>query len=53
MASTERVITVMGATGYTGRLIAAELHGRGVRFAIAGRSAQKLRELSGKVGGAR
>lgn len=52
MPGSERVITVMGATGYTGRLIAAQLRRRGVPFAIAARAAGKLEELSASLGGA-
>lgn len=35
-------ICVYGATGYTGRLVAAELHRRGADVVLAGRSAAKL-----------
>lgn len=51
MAS-ERVIGVMGATGYTGRLVAEELHRRGVACVLAGRDANKLAALSARSGGA-
>ncbi len=46
-------IAVYGATGYTGRLVAAELKRRGADFVIAGRSASKLDALSESLGGAR
>jgi short subunit dehydrogenase-like uncharacterized protein len=46
----ERVITLLGATGFTGRLIAAELARRGMRFALAGRSAARLQTLAAQVG---
>lgn len=39
-----RPIAVYGATGYTGRLIAAELARRGAPMVLAGRSAVKLEE---------
>lgn len=39
-------IVVLGATGYTGRLVAAELARRGARFALAGRSRSKLEALA-------
>ncbi len=50
MEGIDRVITVMGGTGYTGRLVAAELNRRGHRFAIAGRRAAKLQEVSAAFG---
>jgi short subunit dehydrogenase-like uncharacterized protein len=40
------MITVQAATGYTGRLICRELLKRGLEFQIAGRNAEKLRELA-------
>ncbi len=52
MAMGERVTTVLGATGYTGRLVAGELHRRGIRFALAGRDARRLEQLSRQLGGA-
>ncbi len=39
-------IVVYGATGYTGKLVAAELARRGADFVIAGRSASKLNALA-------
>ena len=44
-------IAVYGATGYTGRLIAAELKAAGADFALAGRNAQKLDSLAAELGG--
>ncbi len=38
-------IAVYGATGYTGRLVAAELARAGVDFVVSGRSARKLEAL--------
>ena len=46
-------IAVYGATGYTGRLVAAELKRRSADLVIAGRSAAKLDALSHALGGAR
>jgi saccharopine dehydrogenase (NAD+, L-lysine-forming) len=43
-------VVVYGATGFTGRLICAELGRRGVSFAIAGRDGAKLRALGGQLG---
>lgn len=42
----ETDIVLYGATGYTGRLIAAELDALGARFVLAGRDAAKLEALS-------
>ena len=42
---TPKLILVLGATGYTGRLIAAQLHKKGQPFAIAGRSLARLKDL--------
>lgn len=39
-------IAVYGATGYTGRLVTAELAGRGVPFVVAGRNREKLEALA-------
>jgi len=44
-------ITVYGATGYTGRLISAELDRRGVRFILAGRNQAKLDALAEGLSG--
>jgi len=44
-------ILVYGATGYTGRLVAAELAGAGANFVLAGRSIVKLEALASEVGG--
>jgi short subunit dehydrogenase-like uncharacterized protein len=45
-------VAVYGATGYTGKLVAAELHRRGAEFVLAGRNAQKLEVVAEDVGGA-
>jgi len=45
-------IAVYGATGYTGRLVAAELARRGAEFVVAGRNREKLERLSAEVAGA-
>jgi short subunit dehydrogenase-like uncharacterized protein len=37
-----RIVALLGATGYTGRLVAAELDRRGIAHRLAGRSAQRL-----------
>lgn len=44
-------IAVYGATGFTGGLIARELHERGADFLIAGRDRGKLEALSEELGG--
>jgi short subunit dehydrogenase-like uncharacterized protein len=44
-------VAVYGATGYTGRLVAAELDRRGADFVLAGRSAAKLDALAAELGG--
>ena len=44
-------IVVFGATGYTGRLTAEALVRRGQRPVLAARSAAKLAELAGELGG--
>src|SRR4051794_27282229 len=44
-------IAVYGATGYTGRLVAAELRRRGAEAVLAGRSRPKLEILSEDLGG--
>lgn len=43
-------IVVLGATGFTGQLVARELVKQGVRPRLAGRSAEKLIELSDELG---
>ena len=44
-------IAVYGATGYTGRLVAAELRRRGADFVLAGRNRAKLEILAEDLGG--
>ena len=46
-------IAVYGGTGYTGRLVGAELARRGADFVLAGRNAAKLEIVAEDVGGAR
>ncbi len=43
-------IVVLGASGYTGRLLATSLVGRGHNPVLAGRSAQKLKALAAELG---
>jgi short subunit dehydrogenase-like uncharacterized protein len=43
-------IAVYGATGFTGRLVAAELRRRGARMVLAGRNAAKLEILAEEIG---
>lgn len=43
-------VAVYGATGYTGRLVAAELRDRGVDAILCGRSGGKLRRLASDLG---
>jgi len=45
-------ITVYGATGYTGRLVCAELARRGADFLVAGRNREKLEQLADGFEGA-
>lgn len=54
MAKTSRQsgpIAVYGATGYTGRLVAAELAGAKADFVISGRNARKLADLARELDG--
>ncbi len=44
------MITLLAATGFTGRLIAAQLQRLGASFQIAGRSMAKLRSLKDELG---
>ena len=43
-------IIVYGATGYTGRLVCAELHRKKLSFAVSGRDEKKLRALAEATG---
>jgi short subunit dehydrogenase-like uncharacterized protein len=43
-------IAVYGATGFTGRLVAAELRRRGAQMVLAGRNAAKLEILAEEIG---
>jgi short subunit dehydrogenase-like uncharacterized protein len=45
-------IAIYGASGFTGGLIARELHARGAELVLAGRSRGKLEPLSEQLGGA-
>lgn len=48
-APPEARVAVYGATGYTGKLVAAELASAGASFVIAGRSADKLDRLAAEL----
>lgn len=48
--TTEQEIVIYGASGYTGRLVAAELAGRGASIVLAGRSRAKLEAVGEKLG---
>jgi short subunit dehydrogenase-like uncharacterized protein len=52
MAASGTAVAVFGATGFTGRLIAAELQRHGLPLLLAGRDAAKLAALSAQLGGA-
>ncbi len=43
-------VTVFAATGFTGRLVCAELTRKGIPFAVAGRSRERLEELRDATG---
>lgn len=43
------MIAVYGATGYTGKLVAAELRRRGIEHVLAGRNAERLHALEGNA----
>ncbi|CAN5905553.1 saccharopine dehydrogenase NADP-binding domain-containing protein [soil metagenome] len=45
-------IVVVGATGYTGRLVAAELPAAGMPYVLCGRDAGRLERVAAEVGGA-
>ncbi|MEO7114205.1 MAG: saccharopine dehydrogenase NADP-binding domain-containing protein [Polyangiaceae bacterium] len=45
-----RPIVVYGASGYTGTMIAKELHSRGVRVVLGGRDANALRRVANELG---
>lgn len=45
------MIGIIGATGFTGKLIASELKKRKAEFFLAGRNEQSLRSLSDNLGG--
>ena len=43
-------IAVYGASGYTGRLVAAELHRRDIEIVLCGRDGGRLRRAAGEAG---
>ena len=45
------MITLLAATGFTGRLVARELHRLGLPVRLAGRSRERLQALAAEVGG--
>ena len=52
MAKNEKLVAVLGATGFTGRLVARELYRHDVLTLLAGRNAEKLDKLAAETGGA-
>ncbi|MGW4639018.1 saccharopine dehydrogenase NADP-binding domain-containing protein [Sphaerisporangium sp. NPDC004334] len=46
---TQPLIAIYGATGHTGRLVAAELHARGQGMVLAGRDAAALETMAGEL----
>lgn len=50
MSEIPEPITVYGATGYTGKLVAAELARREAPFIVAGRNREKLEALADSLG---
>lgn len=50
MPDTDRPIAVYGATGFTGKLVAAELARRGARAVLSGRNAAKLAAVAAPYG---
>ena len=51
-ATPDREIAIYGASGYTGKLIAAELTARGAAVVLAGRNRAKLEEVAAGLGSA-
>ncbi len=51
MADEPARIVVLGASGYTGRLLAESLVARGLKPVLAGRSAQRIKPIAEKLGG--
>ncbi|MDQ4077771.1 MAG: saccharopine dehydrogenase NADP-binding domain-containing protein [Chloroflexota bacterium] len=43
-------IVLFGATGFTGTIVAEQMHERGLPFAVAGRNQSKLEQLSARLG---
>lgn len=52
MAKNGKCIAVLGATGFTGRLIAEQLRTQDRPLLLAGRNPEKLRALAERIGGA-
>jgi short subunit dehydrogenase-like uncharacterized protein len=50
MAGEQQRVVVIGATGYTGRLVAAELQRAGEPFVLVGRRAEPLEQLAAELG---
>ena len=50
-AAVPPTVVVYGATGYTGKLVVAELAARGVPLVLAGRSTERLRAVAETVSG--
>jgi short subunit dehydrogenase-like uncharacterized protein len=50
-ADTPARVVVLGASGFTGRLLAKSLVARGIKPVLAGRSMDKLRPLAAELGG--
>lgn len=52
MAKNDKLVAVLGATGFTGRLIAKALHRNDIPTLLAGRNEVKLDRLAASTGGA-
>src|SRR5689334_9508193 len=52
MSAPAKTVAILGATGYTGRLVAQALRDRAIPFVLAGRNRDKLRALAERLGGA-
>jgi short subunit dehydrogenase-like uncharacterized protein len=52
VAKNEKLVAVLGATGFTGRLVAQELYRHDVLTLLAGRNSEKLDDLAAVTGGA-
>ena len=51
MADAPSRVVVLGASGYTGRLLAHALVARGIKPVLAGRSPEKIKALAAELGG--